>query len=219
MVDAFSAAVDLVADRLRAVRLVPVVELPSAGAAVPLVEAIVAGGLDCVEITFRTPAAGEALAAIRERFPQVLLGAGTVLSLEQLAAATDAGADFVVSPGTSPAIVEACRERGVPVIPGVCTPTEIELARSHGLNVLKFFPAQAMGGPPLLAALCAPYRGVSFVPTGGIAPGNLAEYLALPQVIACGGSWMVRREILAAGDFEQVRRLVEEAVALAADAR
>jgi 2-dehydro-3-deoxyphosphogluconate aldolase/(4S)-4-hydroxy-2-oxoglutarate aldolase len=215
MLETYPTAVDRVAGRLGAARLVPVVELPSVEAAVPLAEAIVAGGLDCVEITFRTPSARDGLAAIRERFPQVLLGAGTILSTEQVDAAVSTGADFVVSPGTNPAVVEACRERGIPIVPGVCTPTDIELARSHGLNLLKFFPAQAMGGVSLLKALCAPYRELSFVPTGGISLDNLGSYLELPQVIACGGSWMVSQAIVRAGDFARVERLVTEAVAAA----
>jgi 2-dehydro-3-deoxyphosphogluconate aldolase/(4S)-4-hydroxy-2-oxoglutarate aldolase len=219
VLDTFGAATERVTARLREVRLVPVVELPSPAAAVPLVEALAGGGLDCVEITFRTPAAREGLALVRDRFPEVLLGAGTVLSLEQVDAAVSCGADFVVSPGTNPAVVDACRERGVPVLPGVCTPTEIELARSRGLRTLKFFPAEAMGGVGFLKALSGPYRDVAFVPTGGISPENLAGYLRLPHVVACGGSWMVKPEVVAAGDFDRVRRLASEAVAVASGVR
>lgn len=204
-----------VAERLRSVRVVPVVELPAAEEAVPLVEALVAADLPCVEITFRTAAAQAGLEAIRRHFPELLLGAGTVLSLEQLEAAAQCGVNFVVTPGLNPALVEACHARGLPVLPGVCTPTEIELARSLGLDLVKFFPAEAVGGVKLLRALCGPYRGLAFVPTGGIDASNLASYLQLPQVAACGGSWMVKPELLRAGDYDRVRELAADAVAIA----
>jgi 2-dehydro-3-deoxyphosphogluconate aldolase/(4S)-4-hydroxy-2-oxoglutarate aldolase len=218
-VDTDVPAIDRVARRLEAARLVPVVELPSVESAIPLVGAIVSGGLDCVEITFRTPSASEGLARIREQFPQVLLGAGTVLTVEQVEVAVSCGSDFVVAPGTNAAVIEACRGRSIPIIPGVCTPTDIETARSYDLGLLKFFPAEAMGGVEFLKALCAPYRGLRFVPTGGISVGNLASYLELPQVIACGGSWMAKPEVIEAGDFKRVEILVGEAVAVAVGAR
>lgn len=220
MADALTATpTDRVVARLREAGVVPVVELPSAAAAVPLVEALATGGLTCVEITFRTPAAQDGLAAVREAFPEVLLGAGTVVTVEQLDAALACGADFVVAPGTAPALVTAALERGVPVLPGVCTPTEIELARTYGLDVFKFFPAQPMGGLGFLRALCAPYHDVSFVPTGGIDISNLAAYLSLPQVIACGGSWLVKRDLIANGEFTRIRELAEEAVEIVGAAR
>lgn len=208
-----------VSERLREVGVVPVVELPDADAAVPLVEALVAGGLPCVEITFRTPSARDGLAAIRHAFPDVLVGAGTVLDETELAAALEAGADFLVSPGLNPELVAACLERGVTILPGVCTPSEIDLARRLGLHTLKFFPAEPLGGVELLRALCGPYRDVSFVPTGGITPRVLPDYLALSQVVACGGSWMVKPELLRGRELDRVRSLAAEARAIVDQAR
>ncbi len=199
------------AGRLRAVGVVPVVELPAVELAVPLAEALAAGGLPCVEITLRTPAAFAGLEAVRRRFPGMLLGAGTVLSEEQADAAVAAGADFIVSPGTSPVLIEHCIARGVPILPGVCTPTEIEVVRAYGLRTMKFFPAEPMGGAPFLHALCGPYQDVGFVPTGSINPAVLPGYLALPQVVACGGSWMVKPDVLIAGEFDVVEALAAEA--------
>ena len=160
----------VISDRLRRVGVVPVVELPEAELAIPLADALVAGGLSCVEITFRTPAAQAGLEAVRKAYPDMLLGAGTVFDEEQLSVAVSAGADFVVSPGTNPELVEACLARDIPILPGVCSPSEIEAARGLGLNTVKFFPAEPIGGVPFLRALCGPYREVSFVPTGNITP-------------------------------------------------
>ena len=209
---------DLV-DRLFSYGVIPVVSLSKTEQAVPLAESLVAGGLPCAEITFRTAAAASAIAEIRQRVPEVLLGAGTVLTLEQLDTALDAGARFIVSPGTNPRLVEACLDRHVPIFPGVCTPTEIEAALALGVDLLKFFPAEAMGGVQTLRALSAPYRQVRFLPTGGIDARNLAEYLALPQVVACGGSWMVKPEWLEAGQFSTIETLTREAVSLVRQAR
>lgn len=214
-----SPAVADVVERLRAVGVVPVVELPDADLAVPLVEALVAGGLPCVEITFRTASAERGLELIRAAFPDVLVGAGTVLDEAQLATAAALGADFVVSPGTNPAVVERCLERGIPVLPGVATPSEIERARALGLRSVKFFPAEPLGGAALLRALCGPYSDVSFVPTGSITPRVLPDYLSLPQVIACGGSWMVKPEMLRAREFDRVRELAAEARTIVQQAR
>lgn len=205
--------------RLRATGVVPVVELPSVASAVPLVEALVAGGIDCVEITFRTPAAADGLAAVRSRFPDVLLAAGTVLAVEQVEQAVTSGADLIVSPGVGSAVIEACLDAGLPVMPGISTPTEIELARAYGLRALKFFPAGPLGGVPYLKALCAVYRELAFIPTGGIGPDTLGSYLALPQVIACGGSWLVKPALYADGDFDTVTRLAREASAIVAQVR
>ena len=207
------------AGRLRAVGVVPVVELPAVELAVPLAEALVAGGLPCVEITLRTPAALLGLESIRSRFPDILLGAGTVLSTEQADHAVSAGADFIVSPGTNPRLVEHCLAKGVAILPGVCTPSEIETARSYGLRALKFFPAEPMGGAAFLRALCGPYRDVEFVPTGGITAAVLPDYLAIPQVPACGGSWMVKPELLRAGAFDRVMALAEEATEIVGRSR
>lgn len=210
-IGALSDPVAVVAERLRQVGVVPVVELPEADLAVPLAGALLAGRLSCVEITFRTPAAQDGLAAIRKAYPDILLGAGTVLNDDQLSAAIEAGADFVVAPGTNPELVRKCAERGIPILPGVCTPSDIEVARGLGIGLMKFFPAEPIGGVGFLRALCGPYRDVLFVPTGGITPKVLPDYLALPQVVACGGSWMVKPEMLLAGDFDRVRSLAEEA--------
>jgi 2-dehydro-3-deoxyphosphogluconate aldolase/(4S)-4-hydroxy-2-oxoglutarate aldolase len=209
----------VISDRLRRVGVVPVVELPEAELAIPLADALVAGGLSCVEITFRTPAAQAGLEAVRQAYPDMLLGAGTVFDEEQLSVAVSAGADFVVSPGTNPELVEACLARDIPILPGVCTPSEIEIARGLGLNTMKFFPAEPIGGVPFLRALCGPYREVSFVPTGSITASVLPDYLALPQVLACGGSWMVKPEMLRAGEFDRVRSLAEEATAIVGRSR
>jgi 2-dehydro-3-deoxyphosphogluconate aldolase / (4S)-4-hydroxy-2-oxoglutarate aldolase len=209
----------VISDRLRRVGVVPVVELPEAELAIPLADALVTGGLSCVEITFRTPAAQAGLEAVRQAYPDMLLGAGTVFDEEQLSVAVSAGADFVVSPGTNPELVEACLARDIPILPGVCTPSEIEIARGLGLNTVKFFPAEPIGGVPFLRALCGPYREVSFVPTGSITASVLPDYLALPQVLACGGSWMVKPEMLRAGEFDRVRSLAEEATAIVGRSR
>jgi 2-dehydro-3-deoxyphosphogluconate aldolase/(4S)-4-hydroxy-2-oxoglutarate aldolase len=214
-----ATAIDTIETRLRAAGVVPVVELPEADLAVPLADALLAGGLSCVEITFRTPAAREGLAAIRQAHPTLLLGAGTVLDEEQVEAAVDAGADFAVAPGTTPEVIRAAQERGLPMLPGTCTPSDVERARRLGLRLLKFFPAEPAGGASYLRALCGPYRDVKFVPTGSITPATLSDYLAIPQVLACGGSWMVKPDLLRAQEWGTVTELASEAAALAASAR
>ena len=208
-----------IVDRAREIGIVPVVAIPKLEDALPLAEALLEGGLACAEITFRTGAAAEAIARIRRRFPEILLGAGTVLTTEQAETALNAGAEFIVSPGTNPVVVDYCLSKDVTIFPGVCTPTEIELALSKGVDVLKFFPAEPMGGVKFLHAVCAPYRSVRFIPTGGIDAKNVGQYLALPQVVACGGSWMVKPELFAAGDFAKVKQLAGEAAALARELR
>jgi 2-dehydro-3-deoxyphosphogluconate aldolase/(4S)-4-hydroxy-2-oxoglutarate aldolase len=200
--------------RLRQVGVVPVVELPRAEDAVPLAGALIAGGLSCVEITLRTPGAVEGIRAIRAAYPQILLGAGTVLSEAQLETALAAGADFAVAPGTNRAVVEASLGLGLPILPGVSTPSEVEAAMGLGLRALKLFPAELLGGAAFVRALCGPYRDVEFVPTGSITPETLPGYLALPQVLACGGSWMVKPATIAAGDFAAIEQLAAAAVAL-----
>ncbi len=200
--------------RLTAARVVPVVVLDDARAAVPLADALVAGGLPVAEITFRTPAAADAVRAVADR-GGVLVGAGTVLRAAQVDEAVAAGASYVVSPGLSRAVVERCREHGVPVLPGAVTATEVQTALELGLDVVKFFPAATSGGPAAVRALAAPFAGVRFVPTGGIGPADLADWLSVPAVAAVGGSWMVPRERIAAGDFGAVRELTAVAVAAA----
>ena len=202
--------------RLGEARILPVVELDTSEAALPLAKALMAGGLPVAEITFRSEAAAESIGILRERIPEMLVGAGTVLGIEQVALAHRAGSQFVVTPGFNPSVVEACLETGLPVLPGINNPTGVERALGFGLDAVKFFPAEASGGVPFLKALSGPYPSVRFVPTGGIGPGNLGDYLALPNVLACGGSWIVSPALVRASRFDEVARLAGEAVALAA---
>lgn len=204
-----------VRERFAALRIVPVIVIDDPEDAVPLAAALRDGGLPCAEITLRTPRALEALRRIAAEVPDMLVGAGTVLTPEQASAARDAGARFMVAPGFNPTVVDYCLAREIPVFPGVCTPTEIERALGHGLSVLKFFPAEPMGGLPFLKAIAAPYTGVSFMPTGGIGPSNLASYLGFSRVVACGGSWMAPNDLIATRQFDQIRSVTQAAVALA----
>ncbi|KQY46910.1 bifunctional 4-hydroxy-2-oxoglutarate aldolase/2-dehydro-3-deoxy-phosphogluconate aldolase [Cellulomonas sp. Root137] len=200
---------------LAAHRLVPVVVIDDAAHADALAQALVDGGLPVAEVTFRTAAAADAIRAIAAR-GDVLVGAGTVLTPQQVDAAVAAGASYVVSPGTSRAVVERCQEHGILALPGAVTATEVQAALELGLTTVKFFPAGTSGGAKAVAALAAPFGDVGFVPTGGIGPANLAEYLALPSVRAVGGSWMVPRDLIRAGDLDAVRDLTAEAVSLVA---
>lgn len=202
-------------DRMRAMRVVPVIVIDDAKHALPLADALAEGGLPCAEITFRTSGAEEALRRIAGERPHVVVGAGTVLTADQAKRAKDAGASFVVSPGFGPAVVDACQDLAMPIYPGVCTPTEIEMALAKGLDVVKFFPAQPIGGLAYLKAIAAPYVGVRFIPTGGVNTENLAGYLAFERVIACGGSWMASAEMIRAGEWDRIREATRAAVALA----
>lgn len=204
--------------RIASARLLPVVVLESADDAVPLARALVAGGLPVAEVTFRTAAAAESIRRIAAEVPDMLLGAGTVLTEKQLEAAVQAGARFIVTPGFNPAVVAAAKAASLPIVPGINNPTGVEQAMSHGLSVVKFFPAEATGGVPFLKALTGPYGDMRFVPTGGIGPKNLASYLALKAVLACGGSWMVEPALIREGRFDEITRLTAEAVALARQA-
>lgn len=204
---------------LRAVGIIPVVALDRAEDALPLVDALSAGGLACAEITFRTAAAAAAIGAIRAHRPGVLVGAGTILTIAQADAAIEAGASFLVAPGFNPAVVRHSLERGMPIVPGVCTPSEIERALGFELTLLKLFPAGPIGGPAYIKALTGPYPMVRFVPTGGITIGNVGEYLAIKQVVACGGTWLTRAETILAGDFAGVEALAREAVTAVRKAR
>ena len=199
---------------LSAARLVPVVVLDDAADAYGLAGALVAGGLPVAEVTFRTAAAPDAIAAMAAR-GDILVGAGTVLTAEQVNQAVAAGARFVVSPGLSRAVVERCAELGVLALPGAVTATEVQAALELGLSTVKFFPAGTSGGPAAIKALAAPFSDVQFVPTGGVGPANLADYLAIPAVAAVGGSWMVPRERVKAGDFAGIQQLTADAVAAA----
>jgi 2-dehydro-3-deoxyphosphogluconate aldolase/(4S)-4-hydroxy-2-oxoglutarate aldolase len=200
----YLASDDAVA-RLRALRVVPVITIDDPADAVPLGRALLDGGLACAEITFRTPRAGEALTRLATELPELFIGAGTVLTVEQASRALDAGAQFVVAPGFNARVVDFCVERGVPVYPGIATPTELEAALEKGLTTLKFFPAEQMGGLAFLKAIAAPYVGVSFMPTGGINLTNVVHYLAFERVAACGGSWMAPADWIAAKQFARIR--------------
>lgn len=205
-------ASDAVVDRLAAIGVIPVVILDDPADAAPLADALADGGLPCAEITFRTTAAAEALRRIADHRPDFLLGAGTVLTPAQADAAVDAGARFVVSPGLDPETCDRCFQRGVPAFPGVATPTEVQAALRRELAVLKFFPAEAAGGPAYLKALAGPFPEVRFIPTGGVAPDTLASYLTLDPVLACGGSWLAPRSWIREGAFDRIRRVAGEAV-------
>jgi len=206
-------------ETLGKIGLVPVVRLDRPESAGRLAEALLAGGLPCAEITFRAQGAAQAIRAIADGYPDLLVGAGTVLTVEQARQAVDAGARFIVSPGIARPVVEWCRDSGVPVMPGVATPSEILTAMEFGLTVLKMFPIEALGGVPLVEAVAAPFGAVRFVPTGGISAENLASYVRLPSVLAVGGSWMVSPKHLGAGRFDEVARLAREAVDLVARTR
>lgn len=195
-------------------KLVPVVKLDRADDAVPLGNALISGGLPVAEVTFRTEAAYESIKAMKKAFPEMIVGAGTVVSLEQAKMALDAGSSFIVSPGFSPSVVEFALEHNVLVLPGTCTPTEIMAAMEYGLEIVKFFPAKQYGGLATLKALAAPFPSIRFMPTGGISADNILEYLSFPKIIACGGSWMVKDTLINEGRFDEITRLTAEASAL-----
>lgn len=197
---------------IAATRLLPVIALDDAAGARPLGEALLSGGLPCAEVTFRTGAAAEAIEAMA-KLDDLVVGAGTVLTVEQVDRAVDAGARFVVSPGFSAAVVRRCVVLGVPVFPGVMTPTELQSALDEGLSMVKFFPAEQAGGIGMIKALTAPFRTVRFIPTGGITAANVRSYLDIPAVMAVGGTWMVPADALAAKDWSRVTALASEAVA------
>ena len=194
--------------------VLPVIALERAEDAVPLARALLAGGIDCAEITFRTPAAAEAIRRMSGEVGEMLVGAGTVLTVQQAEQAILAGAQYIVSPGFDAAVVDWCQTQGVAVLPGVATPTEINMALVRDVKLLKFFPAEEFGGMRMLKALHGPYPDVRFIPTGGINATNLAEYLALTNVVACGGSWMATGGMLAKGQFDEVARVAGEARAI-----
>ncbi len=204
-------------EKILAKRLLPAVALENAELAVPLAEALLKAGLNVIEVTFRTPAAAQSIRNIAQRFPEMCLGAGTLLNVEQVGQAADAGATFGVAPGLNEAVLLAARRRGMAMIPGVLTPTEVDRAIGVGCKVLKFFPADASGGIKMLKALAGPFEhtGVKFVPTGGINEKNLRDYLALPVVAAVGGTWMVEKSLIAGRDWARIESLTREALALA----
>ena len=202
-----------VMQRIKELKLVPVVVLDDAKDAAPLAEALIEGGLPCAEVTFRTAAAADSIKAM-SKYPEICLGAGTVLSVDQVKQAVDCGATYIVTPGFNPKVVGYCVENNIPITPGVCAPTQIEMGLEFNLEVMKFFPAEAYGGLKTLKAICAPYNMVKFIPTGGINASNVCDYLAFDKVFACGGSWMVKKDLVAAGNFAEIARLTKEAMEL-----
>ncbi len=192
--------------------IIPVVVIDDAKDAVPLAKALCEGGLPVAEVTFRTDAAEEAIRQMSQACPEMLVGAGTVLTTEQVDRAVEAGAKFIVSPGLNPKVVKYCQEKNVPITPGTARPTDIEMALELGLEVVKFFPAEQNGGLPMIKAMAAPYTKVKFMPTGGINAKNLKSYLDFDKIIACGGSWMVPKDLVKEGNFEEIKRLTREAV-------
>jgi 2-dehydro-3-deoxyphosphogluconate aldolase / (4S)-4-hydroxy-2-oxoglutarate aldolase len=209
----------LIFERIGACGVIPVVNPPSPSLAAELGAALLEGGLLCVEITFRAEGAPQAIERLRRDVPSVLVGAGTVLTVAQAHAAIAAGAQFLVSPGTTPAVIDVALQEGIPIIPGVATPSEIEANLNRGIAVLKLFPAEVLGGVQFLKAVFGPYGGVRFVPTGGINPHNLADYVSRPNVLACGGTWIATPAALSAGDLASVSRLAREAVEIIRTAR
>ena len=205
--------------KLQKLGIVPVVVLNDAKDALPLAERLVNGGLPCAEVTFRTAAAEESIRQMAKAYPDMIIGAGTVLTCEQADRAIDAGAKFIVSPGFNPKVTEYVLKRGVPMTPGVCTPTEIEAALQFDLDVLKFFPAEPSGGLKMIKALCAPYVGLNFMPTGGINADNVRDYLKYDRIVACGGSWMVSSSLVKEGKFDEIENMVREAAAIVKEIR
>ena len=199
--------------------VVPVVVLNDADDAVPLADALIKGGLPCAEVTFRTDAAEESIRRICESFPDMLVGAGTVLTTKQVERAYKAGAKFIVSPGFDPEIIDYCISIGLPVLPGCITPSEIAQAVKRGLKVVKFFPAEQSGGVAMIKAMAAPYSMVKFMPTGGISTKNLADYLSCDKILCCGGSWMVKEDLIKSGSFDKITDMTREATALASSIR
>jgi len=192
--------------------IIPVVKIEKAEDALPLGKALIDGDLPIAEITFRTSAAEESIKTLTRELPELLVGAGTVLTIKQARRAVSAGAQFIVSPGFNPKVVDYCLENNIPVTPGINNPTQIEMALERGIEVVKFFPAEASGGLSLLKSMSAPYTGIKFIPTGGINLDNLTSYLSNKKVHACGGSWMVKPELISSGNFAEITRLTKEAV-------
>ena len=196
-------------------KVVPVVVLDDAKDAEPLAKALVEGGLPCAEVTFRTEEAAESIRIMTEVSPDMLVGAGTVLTTEQVDKAVESGAKFIVSPGFDPEIVDYCIEKNIPVFPGCISPSEVAQAVKRGLKVVKFFPAEQSGGLAMIKAMAAPYNMLKFMPTGGINTKNLKDYLACDKILCCGGSWMVKGDMIKAGEFEKIKKLTREAKELA----
>ncbi len=199
--------------------IVPVVVLNDSKDAEPLADALCEGGLACAEVTFRTEAAAESIKIMSEKHPEMLVGAGTVLTVEQVDEAVAAGAKFIVSPGLNSEVVKYCLDKNIAITPGVVTPSEMEQAIELGLNIVKFFPAEPSGGLSMIKAVSAPYTMLKFMPTGGINPGNVKEYLKSDKIFACGGSWMVKGDLVDAGDFDKIKELTKEAADIVKEIR
>lgn len=199
--------------------VVPVVVLNDAKDAEPLAKALCDGGLPCAEVTFRTAAAEESIRIMADKYPEMMIGAGTVLTTEQADRAVRAGAKFIVSPGFDPEIVDYCLSRDILVLPGCVTPSEVAQGVKRGLKVLKFFPAEQYGGVAAIKAMAAAYVGIQFMPTGGVNPKNVRDYLSCDKIFACGGSWMVKGDMIAAGEFDKIRELTREAVSIVREIR
>lgn len=199
--------------------IVPVVVLNDVKDAVPLADALIKGGLPCAEVTFRTAAAEGAIKEISKKFPEMFVGAGTVLTTEQVDRAIGAGAKFIVSPGFNPKVVEYCLKNNYPICPGIMTPTELEMALGFGLDVVKFFPSENAGGLKMIKAMSAPYTMMKFMPTGGINATNVRDYLACDKILACGGSWMVKGDLISAGNFGEIQKLTAETAAIVREVR
>jgi len=199
-------------EKIGGLGIVPVVKIENAEDALPLGRALLDGDLPIAEITFRTSAAEKSIKSLTRELPELLVGAGTVLTVEQAKKAVSAGAKFIVSPGFNPKVVDYCLENSIPVTPGINNPTQIEMALERGIEVVKFFPAEASGGLPLLKSMSAPYTGIKFIPTGGINQNNLCSYLSNSKVLACGGSWMVKADLISSGNFNEITRLTKEAI-------
>ena len=208
-----------VQDRLEKTPVVPLVQADDTAIAIDTSRALAAGGLGVIEVVFRTDRALECLAAVVRELPDLVAGAGTVLTADQARAALDAGASFIVSPGLDDAVVKVAQDASVPVYPGIVTPTELQRAVNLGLDVVKFFPASIAGGIPALRALSSVFRSVRFMPTGGVSVGNLGDFLSLPSVLACGGSWLTPADAIKAGHYERVTELASEAAGIAKNSR
>lgn len=200
--------------QLNAFKVIPVIQLDDAALAVPLAKALVENGLPVAEVTFRTDAASEAIRQMREAYPKMCIGAGTVLNADQVDKAKAAGAEFIVAPGLNPTTVKYCQQIGIPIVPGINSPSQIEQGLELGITFMKFFPAEASGGIAMVKSLLAPYVNVSLMPTGGIGKNNVSDYLGIDRVICCGGTWMVSPTLIDTQNWDEIGRLVREAVAL-----
>jgi 2-dehydro-3-deoxyphosphogluconate aldolase/(4S)-4-hydroxy-2-oxoglutarate aldolase len=200
--------------KIENLKLIPVAVIEDTENALPLAKALMDAGLPVIEITFRTEAAAESISLIRNEYPEMLVGAGTVLTIDQVDAAIFAGAEFIVTPGFNPTVVDYCVKNNYPIVPGLNSPSFIEWGLERGLNFFKFFPADLSGGPKMLKAISGPYPNVRFMPTGGINDDTLAEYLKLDNVIACGGSWIVKKDLISSGNFEEIETRTKRALSL-----